>query len=207
MPAAALHWCALIFAMCFPGLMAWIYFVALAQGPGPGAFPAYVAGKVVQFAFPLLWIWTFQRSRLRPAVPSFTGLAFGLGFGLFVAAAIFSIYYGVLSGSRLLADTPARIMDKLVLFRANTPTRYLLLALFLAGIHSLMEEYYWRWFVFAELTRCLAVTPAIALSALAFMGHHVIVLRNPNGPRIGLRTAALLACNCANVSGRPSSVA
>ena len=50
------------------------------------------------------------------------------------------------------------------------------MTLFLAGVHSLMEEYYWRWFVFRELKGLLAPGAAIALSSLAFMAHHVIIL-------------------------------
>src|SRR5438128_2332972 len=151
-PSPFLHWCALVFAMCFPGVMAWVYFVALAQplqedaGLTSGALPVYWASKVVQFGFPMLWVWSFERHRLCPSVPSFKGLALGLGFGLIVAAVIFYAYYGVLSGSRILADTPSKIVDKLILFHADTPARYLFLGFFIAGLHSLMEEYYWRWF-------------------------------------------------------------
>jgi uncharacterized protein len=43
-------------------------------------------------------------------------------------------------------------------------------------LHSLLEEYYWRWFVFGQLHRLIALWPAIMISALAFMGHHVVVL-------------------------------
>src|SRR5713226_6848264 len=97
-PSAASHWCALIFAMCFPGVMAWVYFVALAQpvdpagAPVSGALAAYAASKCVQFGFPIFWLWGVERRRLRPAVPSFKGLALGLGFGLLVAALILCAY-------------------------------------------------------------------------------------------------------------------
>jgi hypothetical protein len=80
--------------MCFPAVMAWVYFVALAQPtsangrPAAGAFLVYLLCKVVQFGFPVVWVWHFERYRLRPAVPSFKGLALGLGFGLLVAGLI-----------------------------------------------------------------------------------------------------------------------
>lgn len=181
-PSAALNGCVLVFAMCFPGVMAWVYFVALAQTrsadgrPGAGAFSAYLLSKIVQFGLPLVWVGSFERHRLRPAVPRFNGLALGLSFGLVVAALIVSVYHGLLADSQVLAATPARIRDKLILFHADTPARYLLLGVFIAGIHSLLEEYYWRWFVFGELRRRIPLGPAIGLSSLAFMAHHVIVL-------------------------------
>jgi membrane protease YdiL (CAAX protease family) len=41
----------------------------------------------------------------------------------------------------------------------------------------LLEEYYWRWFVFGQLRRWIPVGAAIAVSSLAFTAHHVLVLR------------------------------
>ena len=180
-PPALLHWCVLIFAMSFPAIMAWVYFVALAVPaadgkPPPAAFAAYLASKAVQFGLPLVWIAAFEPHRLRPAKPSFKGLLLGLGFGVCVAALISYAYFAILSGGSILAGTPSRIRDKLMLFHGDTPLRFAVLGFFIAGIHSLMEEYYWRWFVFGELRRRIAVSLALALSALAFMGHHVIVL-------------------------------
>jgi membrane protease YdiL (CAAX protease family) len=181
-PSAFVHWCALLFAMCFPGVMAWVYFVFLAKPsssegpPGPGALAVYILSKAVQFSFPLLWVWSFDRPRLQFVAPSFRGLAFGSAFGLAVALLIFSAYYGFLHGSPMLAETLGKIRDKLLLFHADTPLRYLFLGVFIAGIHSLMEEYYWRWFVFGELRRRMAVASAIGLSALTFMAHHIVVL-------------------------------
>jgi hypothetical protein len=61
-------------------------------------------------------------------------------------------------------------------FHLNTPARYLLLAAFMSVVHSLLEEYYWRWFVFGGLRRCLPGSVAIVVSSLAFMAHHVIIL-------------------------------
>src|SRR5262249_33573432 len=171
-PSAFVHWCALVFAMCFPGIMAWVYFVSLARPssieapPGPAALAVYLLSKAVQFSFPLLWVWSFERHRLQFVSHSFQGLAFGLAFGLAVAVLMFSAYYGFLHASPLLAETPGKIRDKLLLFHADTPLRYLFLGLFIAGVHSLMEEYYWRWFVFGELRRRMAIPSAIGLSAL-----------------------------------------
>ena len=61
-------------------------------------------------------------------------------------------------------------------FNAASPGRYTALASFLAVAHSLLEEYYWRWFVFGRLRRLVPLPAAIGLSSSAFMAHHVIVL-------------------------------
>ncbi len=42
--------------------------------------------------------------------------------------------------------------------------------------HSLLEEYYWRWFVFGQLRRLTTFLPAAVVSSLAFMAHHVVIL-------------------------------
>jgi len=92
------------------------------------------------------------------------------------AAALLGLYFGWLKHSDLLEDTPAKVYQKVQEFGMATPGGFLLLAGFISLIHSLFEEYYWRWFVFGGLRKYLAVWPAILVSSLAFMGHHVIVL-------------------------------
>lgn len=170
---------ALLFAMTFPTLIAWLYFLVLAGGAGDQNLPqqiAYVGGKAIQFAFPMLCVRWFEGHWPRPVRPSFRGLPLAVGFGLTVGAAILLLYFGWLRGSPLLSATPDMVRQKLRQFDVATPARYLGLAAFIAGVHSLMEEYYWRWFVFGWLRRLLPVGGAIALASLAFMGHHVIVL-------------------------------
>ena len=176
----SLHWAVLLLAMCFPAGMTWVYFVALAppigSTPGYGVLAVYVLSKVVQFGSSLVYVWIFERRRLSPSLPNFAGLAPGLGFGLLAGAAILLLYFGALRGTHYLAQLPANLELKLGSFHATTPFRYILLAVFLSVAHSLMEEYYWRWFVFGELRREMRCAPAILLSSLAFMFHHVIVM-------------------------------
>jgi uncharacterized protein len=172
---------ALVFAMLYPSLMAWIYFVVLAppaqaSPPSYAAPLAYGAGKALQFGFPVVWVWMFERERLRLRSPSFQGLEWGLAFGLGVAALILFAYFFGLRGGSVLSQTPDRVQAKVAQFHMATPGLYLLMAIFLAGAHSLLEEYYWRWFVFGELNRHWQVVPAMVVSSLAFMLHHIIIL-------------------------------
>src|SRR5205823_7667590 len=98
----------LAFAMIFPSIMAWLYFVVLAVEGGranEGLMFAFSIGKFVQFLFPAVYVWWFERERLRPTAPTRTGLAVSLLFGFGTAAAMFSLYFGWLKHSDLLGDT------------------------------------------------------------------------------------------------------
>jgi membrane protease YdiL (CAAX protease family) len=54
--------------------------------------------------------------------------------------------------------------------------KFALLGLGYSVVHSLLEEYYWRWFVFAQLRHRTSLLTAVLVSSLGFMAHHVIVL-------------------------------
>ena len=67
-------------------------------------------------------------------------------------------------------------------FGVTTPFTYLLMAVGFSVVHAFLEEHYWRWFVFGELRGMFGGTAGIALSSIAFMSHHVIVLGVFMGP-------------------------
>jgi membrane protease YdiL (CAAX protease family) len=166
-------------AMMFPTLMAWLYFKQL--GGQQGSMnrlqqAAFGCGKVLQFALPVLWLWLTQRKLWAIRRPRFGGWPVGVGFGLLVSAAIFGLYLGYLRGSSLLSDAAEAVRGKLHDFHADTPAAYVALAGFYVVGHSLLEEYYFRWFVFGRLRTLIPFWPAVVLSSLAFMAHHVIIL-------------------------------
>jgi uncharacterized protein len=184
---------ALAFAMLFPSLMAWLYFVVLArqvQERNLALLIAFGAGKCIQFGFPLLYILCFDRERfswwrfgqhvepgreigLRAARRS---LLLGGAFGLATAAAILIAYWTWLKPVLLAGSAPERIYHKLHEFGLASSGGFLLVATLVTVFHSLLEEYYWRWFVFGTLRKHIAMPAALTVSSLAFMAHHVIVL-------------------------------
>jgi uncharacterized protein len=176
------HAAALLFALVFPTLSSWAYFELFAGPEGNtesgnrSIQVVYASAKAIQFAFPLLWVWAVERQWVWPSKPTAAGLELGLGFGLLVGGAGLLLYWHVLRDHHLMAQAPEIIREKARRFGTDSRERYIFVALFLSLGHSLLEEYYWRWFVFTRLQTRIPYVAAIVVSALAFMGYHVVNL-------------------------------
>jgi membrane protease YdiL (CAAX protease family) len=169
----------LVVAMLLPSFMAALYFVILSGGNGkPNLWQsvAYGVGKTILLAFPVLFVLLVDRRFPLPKRPRFAGLGWGVAFGVAVAGGILALYYGWLADTWLFTDTGKMVRDKVAEFHMLSPGRYVVLSVAIIAVHSLVEEYYWRWFVFAQLNRLVRLPLAMALSSLAFMGHHILVL-------------------------------
>jgi len=167
---------ALVFALTLPTVLVWVYFVLLVPYPPAAQQTAYTVGKIVQFAFPLFWVLAIQRVRLAWKKPDAKGLGEGLLFGLVIFAGMLVLYHAWLEpvGRMDVARDPVR--QRLAGYGLTSLPMYVLFGLFISLAHSLLEEYYWRWFVFGGLRRLVPVSAAIAISSLGFMSHHVVVL-------------------------------
>ncbi len=165
----------LVFACVYPTLLAWGYFLLLA-GTGPLQQAAYSLGKAAQLLLPIALMWWWQGRCPRPSRPRFAGLSLGLTFGLATVAAMLGLYHLWLKYTPLFETTPATVHNELISMGLATPARYLLFAFFLSIPHALLEEYYWRWFVFGRMRRHVSFRWACVLSSLGFAAHHVIIL-------------------------------
>jgi membrane protease YdiL (CAAX protease family) len=173
-------WLALAFALLFPTVMAAVEFVAMTQDHGglnPATQLAYGGGRVVQFTFPLLCLWIFEHRLPRPAMPTRSGLVLSVAFGLVIGLGIIVLYFAVLRDTAVFAESPLRLHGKLAEYGLDSPGGFALFAGFVTVVHALLEEYYWRWFVFGWLRRMATLGTAIALSSLAFMAFHVFALQ------------------------------
>ena len=167
---------AVAFALIFPSLVTWVYFVWLAGDSAGVQQASYSVGKAIQFGFPLVWVVVVQRQRLRWERPGTAGLPSGVGFGVLVVAAMLLMYHVFLKPAGLFAGAADAVHGKVKGFGVDSITKYAALGLFYSVGHSFLEEYYWRWFVFAQLRRLASLRTAIAMSSLGFMAHHVVVL-------------------------------
>jgi membrane protease YdiL (CAAX protease family) len=132
--------------------------------------------KVIQFALPIAWVLFVQHEHVTLKPPHKRGLAIGLAFGALIAAAMTGLYFGLLKDSAVLKGATSEITAKVAGFGITSLWKYAALGLFYSLFHSLLEEYYWRWFVFGQLRRITRFAPAAAISSLGFMEHHVLVL-------------------------------
>lgn len=165
---------ALLPAVLLPLLAALFYFVLFSAHPA--ARLLYGATKV----FTVLWPILAVRFVLGEPFPGpLAGLrrwlrALPLGFlaGLVVGAALVGLMAtpvgAVVSAS---AETIRAKVTQLGILEWYWP-----FALFLSLVNSLVEEFYWRWFVYGQLRRAWPGWRAHLLAAVAFSAHHVVVM-------------------------------
>ncbi len=184
----------LVFACLFPTFATWLYFVRLSGSDW--AMYAYGATKVVQFALPAIWLLA-RRGRgpsFLPLPQSGEGKGKGVLWGLLSGAAVVALllltWRPILAASPAFAGTAAAVSEKVASFGIDSAAKFFLLAAFYSVIHSFLEEYYWRWFVFGRMRRKLPVGLAMVVSSLAFTSHHVLVVGQYLG-RFGLLTFAV----------------
>lgn len=169
-------WSAILFALVFPTFVTLLYFVILANHPPAAQLAASGIGKLLQFAFPVVWVFWIAREKIAWTGPKKNDLLLGLGSGLLIGGAMLALYHLWLASSLLFAGAIEPIREKIVGFGINTWWKYAALGIFYALVHSLLEEYYWRWFVFGELRRLAPLWAAIMVSSLGFTAHHVLLL-------------------------------
>ncbi len=167
---------AVVLALTFPTLLTWVYFVALADQPASRQQTVYGFGKLMQFGFPIAWVLAWERQRPRwPEKPT-SGLFNGMLFGLVISGTTLGLYHGWMKPAGWFDAAMEAVRLKVTSAGITSPGKYIALGVFYSAAHSLMEEYYWRWFVFGRARRLLPLGAAIAISSLGFMAHHVIVL-------------------------------
>lgn len=167
---------ALVFAVVLPTLVTVMYFVVLTPLDERIQQAAYGIGKAIQFAFPLVWVLLVCREPIKFKPPHVMGLTVGFAFGMVVLVAMLTLYYFWLKPAGFFVE-PGKAVDKKVEeMGLDSTALYAATAIFYALVHSFLEEYYWRWFVFGRLERRIPFPRALILSSLGFMLHHVLLL-------------------------------
>lgn len=167
---------AALFALILPSLITWVYFYEAERLSAGSQGLVYGVVKVLQFAFPLIWVVWIERRQVRVSWPGWRGVGIGAAFGAAVAAAMAGLYFAWLRHAPDFAPAAEEMREKIAGFGLNSAWKFASLGVFYSLCHSLLEEYYWRWFVFGELQRFSTFATAAVVSSLGFMAHHVLVL-------------------------------
>jgi len=174
-------WIGIGFALALPTLATLTYFVWAAGSPQIVQQAAYASAKLLQFSFPIVWT-RFVLGRPIAILRGRGGIGAGVAFGALVLGLALVAYHQWFRAEPFLAAAAGTAREKVLGFGADTPSKYAALGAFYSLAHSFLEEYYWRWFVFGQLRRRLALGPAILVSSLGFAAHHVVLLSTFLGP-------------------------
>jgi membrane protease YdiL (CAAX protease family) len=172
----AARWSGAIFGLAYPTVATLVYFVWAERFSAGVQQATYAAVKSLQFVVPAVWMWAVLHEPIRLQRPRRGGVGLGLAFGLATLVAAWLLYHQWLSGTPTFSSAAEQIRDKILSFGLDSAWKYAALGLFYSLLHSLLEEYYWRWFVFGQLRSLTSAWPAILVSAAGFTAHHVVIL-------------------------------
>ena len=152
--------------------------LAMVAYPDAGwAKASFAAAKVTLLLVPVLWLLHVERRR--PRIPRWSnrGMVAAHVTGALIFVIIAAGYYAV---GRHWIDAAA-MRRQVTTNGLGVPALFLLGALYWCTINSILEEYFWRWFIGERLRDVLPRTAAGSLaaavgSALLFTAHHVVAL-------------------------------
>lgn len=183
----ALRWAVVIPAMCLPLLGSVFYFVIFSGEAIGRAF--YMTTKVFTVIFPVIAFLFIlkERHRFSPKLSENRklhlkslplGILVGLGIvGVMVLLMLTPVWESVQAGGPAIREKVAGL---------GILEHYILFALFVSFIHSFIEEYYWRWFVYGQLRELVKPWVAHLLAALSFSAHHIVVTTQFFSPVLGV---------------------
>jgi membrane protease YdiL (CAAX protease family) len=188
--------------MLFPTILTYFYFVLFAGGSGGLPKMIYSFGKVIQFLLPMFWLYFVGRvsilSRSKFCVDEvvirggdqkkllvcgdlfwyyfFEGIIFGVlvFFGILF---LYLFWFGVVGGELGVGSRAVDVIrQKVDGFGLVDWRLFLVLGIFYVVIHSGLEEYFWRWFIFGGLCEYFGWCVCLVISGFGFGLHHVLLL-------------------------------
>lgn len=147
-----------------------LYFDLLADFPIGKIF--YLLTKILLVALPVIF-WRFYKTEVKQYKANIKkSLLFGLIIGVTTCIIIYTFYF---LSPELVASSSAGITAKV--YELKIENFFIPFAIFLSVVHSLLEEFYWRFFVFRGLQIKMNYRLAAAISSLGFASHHFVVLK------------------------------
>ncbi|MEM9947776.1 MAG: type II CAAX endopeptidase family protein [Cyanobacteria bacterium P01_D01_bin.36] len=142
-------------------------------------FPSGTAGQIILalcqlwlLSVPVVWLCQVERGPFQVSKPKRVDFVMGGIVGLLMFFIILAAYELLL---KHWIDSSS-VQDVLAQVGGFTPVTFWLGGIYFSFVNALIEEYFWRWFVFSRCEELLPTKAAVAVSALFFTLHHTIGL-------------------------------
>ena len=173
-----LSWSLLLPPLVVPTVGALFYFVIVPEGTLGKSI--YTATKLFTLLYPVFFLRQIGlggiiRRRREDSTVEWPGwrsvVVIGLATGVAIAAVGFLLMLTPLGG--MVREGAGRVAARAE--GLGFKEHFLLFAVFVSVIHSGLEEYYWRWFLYGQLRHKMTRRVAHLIAAVAFGGHHLII--------------------------------
>ncbi len=164
---------ALLPAVSVPFLASLFYFVLFSGRPAAQAL--YTAAKLFTMAWPPLAVLFILREPLVFPRNDWGRRLKALPLGLLAGVLMAALLVGLMATPLGAVATESAGRIRLKALQLGILEWYWPFALFLSLVNSMVEEFYWRWFVYGRMRRLTGVWPAHLLAGAAFAAHHVVV--------------------------------
>jgi len=164
--------------MIMPIVAAFFYFIVFPTAEE--AWGVYVAAKVFILLWPVIALVLIEKKR--PAWPQridwrrhVDAVQWGLLTGLIIVVWGISVFEFTAIGEYVRTYGGA-VRSKVAELHLDVPVVYVLFTGAISLLHSLLEEYYWRWFVYGRLRELIRPSMAYWVAGMAFAAYHYVVL-------------------------------
>jgi len=155
-------------------LLTYLYFMVFS-----GSFfgkAVFVVKSLYLIFWPYFWIkitkLKFGNNEKRNIKKS---VIYGVFFALSIALLGFVLYKFFYN---MFEPFKNNVMNKMKSFDLNNPILFVLFGFYIFLLNSLIEEYYWRYFIFSGLKLKLNAIISAVISSIAFTFHHTMILNN-----------------------------
>lgn len=181
-------WLALLPAMLLPLIGSFFYFVLLKESLV--AQLTYGGIKVFTLVWPIFCLFFIFRSKLPNLELRSPRHKKAIVPGMIMGIIVFAVMLAIMESPAEYYIEAGAPSIRAKILQLGIEDNYWLFAFFLSFIHSLLEEYYWRWFVYGYLRKLFSIPIATVLAGLSFAAHHVVIAAQ----YFGLIPGILLAC-------------
>lgn len=131
----------------------------------------YSITKILIIIWPLFWLFLGLKTKLKKLPQRKQSTIYGIISGILISTIILTIFFIF---REYFNDLSSIITEKAESF--GIKNYYILFSIFLSLIHSLIEEYYWRWFIFGNLLKKFSFKISAIIASIGFGLHHFILL-------------------------------